>query len=115
MHVIPQVSITAFPATWEGYMDDCTALTIVEQPALPVELTATLELAADFAKASKSQATQAAYASDFRIFESWCRARGLSACQPPLRPCAAFKLTRHLPDAAHRRWGGGWPRSAIST
>jgi len=45
----------------------------------PAELTATLELAADFAKASKSQATQAAYASDFRIFESWCRARGLSA------------------------------------
>jgi site-specific recombinase XerD len=60
-------------------MDDCTALIIVEQPALPAELTATLELAADFAKASKSQATQAAYASDFRIFESWCRARGLSA------------------------------------
>jgi site-specific recombinase XerD len=38
---------------------DCTALTVVEQPALPAELTATLELAADFAKASK--ATQEAY------------------------------------------------------
>ena len=48
---------------------DCTALTVVEQPALPAELTATLELAADFAKASKAKATQAAYASDFRIFE----------------------------------------------
>jgi hypothetical protein len=54
---------------------DCTALTVVEQPALPVELTATLKLAADFAKASKARATQAAYESDFRIFES-CAARG---------------------------------------
>jgi hypothetical protein len=62
-----QASITAFP---EGKMEDCTALTIVEQPALPAELTATLELAADFAKASKAPATQAAYGSDFRIFES---------------------------------------------
>jgi hypothetical protein len=45
------------------------ALTVIEQPALPAELTSTLELAADFAKASKAKATQAAYASDFRIFE----------------------------------------------
>jgi hypothetical protein len=37
---------------------DCTALMVVEQPALPAELTATLELAADFAKASKAKATQ---------------------------------------------------------
>ena len=49
---------------------DCTALTVVEQPALPAELTATLELAADFARASKAKATQEAYGSDFRIFES---------------------------------------------
>ena len=49
---------------------DCTALTVVEQPALPAELAATLELAADFAKASKAKATQAAYESDFRIFDS---------------------------------------------
>ena len=49
---------------------DCTALTAVEQPTVPAELTATLELAADFAKASKAKATQDAYGSDFRIFES---------------------------------------------
>jgi hypothetical protein len=30
-----------------------------------------LELAADFAKASKAKATQDAYGSDFRIFEAW--------------------------------------------
>jgi hypothetical protein len=38
-------------------------------PALAAELTATLELAADFAKASKAKATQDAYGSDFRILE----------------------------------------------
>ncbi len=60
-------------------MEDCTALMVVEQLALPAELTEALELASDFAKASKAKATQEAYGSDFRIFESWCRARGLSA------------------------------------
>jgi hypothetical protein len=56
------------------------ALVTIEQPALPVELTATLELAADFAKASKSKATLAAYGSDWRIFDAcWTRYR------PPLR------------------------------
>ncbi len=50
-------------------MEDCTALVTVEQPALPVEFTESLELAADFARASKSPATQAAYQSDWRIFE----------------------------------------------
>jgi hypothetical protein len=40
------------------------ALIVPEQPALPAELTATLDLAADFA--SKAKATQEAYASDFR-------------------------------------------------
>ena len=48
----------------------CTDIAIIEQPALPAELTAALELAADFAKASKSKAAQDAYGSDFRIFEA---------------------------------------------
>jgi Phage integrase, N-terminal SAM-like domain len=71
------------------------ALTVIEQPALPVELTATLELAADFAKASKAKATQEAYGSDFRIFEAWCRARGLSAL-----PATAASLCAFLADQA---------------
>jgi site-specific recombinase XerD len=74
---------------------DCTAPTVVEQPALPAELTATLELAADFAKASKAKATQDAYESDFRIFESWCRTRGLK----PL-PASAESLCAFLADQA---------------
>ena len=40
--------------------DALKVLTVLEQPALSVELNATLELAADFAKASKAPATQAA-------------------------------------------------------
>jgi site-specific recombinase XerD len=58
--------------------------------ALPVELTATLELAADFARASKAKATQQAYASDLRIFEAWCAARGLNALPPSPATLAAF-------------------------
>jgi site-specific recombinase XerD len=69
---------------------DCTALTIIEQPALPAEFTATLELAADFARASKSPATQAAYGSDWRIFEAWCRARGLDALPTTPESLCAF-------------------------
>jgi site-specific recombinase XerD len=69
---------------------DCTALTVVEQPTLPAELTATLELAADFAKASKAKATQDAYGCDFRVFESWCRSRGLSALPATPESLCAF-------------------------
>src|SRR2546421_3968376 len=71
------------------------ALVTIERPALRVELTATLELAADFAKASKAPATQTAYASDFRIFEAWCTARGLCAL-----PATAAALCGFLADEA---------------
>ena len=73
-----------------------TALTVIEQPpALPAELIAPLKLAADFAKASKAPATQAAYGSDFRIFETWCTAHGLCAL-----PAAAAALCGFLADEA---------------
>src|SRR5215831_3117302 len=84
--------ITPIP---EGDIMDCTGIAVIEQPALPAELTATLELAADFAKASKAKATQDAYESDFRIFESWCRPRGLN----PL-PATAESLCAFLADEA---------------
>jgi hypothetical protein len=63
---VPQVPITAIPAG--GYMDECAALTVLEPASLPAELARTLELAADFVRASKAPATQAAYASDWQIF-----------------------------------------------
>jgi site-specific recombinase XerD len=62
---------------------------------LPAALTAPLRLAADFARASKAPATQAAYDSDFRIFEGWCAARGLSAL-----PATAAALCGFLADEA---------------
>jgi site-specific recombinase XerD len=67
-----------------------TALVILEQPALPAELTATLELAADFAKASKAKATIEAYESDFRIFGAWCRERDLGELPAQAATVCAF-------------------------
>jgi site-specific recombinase XerD len=55
------------------------ALVIVDQAGPLVELAATLELAADFARASKAKTTLAAYGSDWRVFERWCQERGLVA------------------------------------
>ena len=82
------------------------ALVTIERAALPAVLTATLELAADFAKASKAPATQAAYASDFHIFEAWCAARGLCArYRPRLRRCAAFWPVRRPPASGPVRSG----------
>ena len=69
---------------------DTTALTVTEQPALPAELLEPLRLAADFARASKAPATQEAYGSDFRIFEGWCRTRGLSPLPATPAAIAAF-------------------------
>jgi integrase len=66
------------------------ALTVIEQPALPAELLEPLRLAADFAQNSKAPATRAAYASDFRIFESWCLSRGLSPLPATPAAVAAF-------------------------
>src|SRR5215831_18669833 len=67
---------------------DCTDIAIIEQPPLPAELTATLELAADFARASKAKATQKAYG-------IWCQARGLNAL-----PASAESLCAFLADEA---------------
>jgi site-specific recombinase XerC len=45
-----------------------------------------LALALEFARAEKSEATRRAYSFDFRAFESWCAARGLSPL--PANPAA---------------------------
>jgi len=56
------------------------ALAIIEQPTTLPALQIDLGLAMDFARASKSKATLAAYASDWREFECWCEDRRI----PPL-------------------------------
>jgi hypothetical protein len=77
-------------------------------PVLPAALTAPLRLAADFARASKAPATRAAYDSDFRIFEDWCAARGISAL-----PATAAALCGFLADeAAAGRSQGLFPARA---
>jgi hypothetical protein len=58
--------------------------------APPAALTAPLKLAADFAKASKAPATQAAYGSDFRIFEELVR--GARPFRVTSHRCGAVRL-----------------------
>jgi site-specific recombinase XerD len=64
------------------------ALVTIDTPCLPVAFQAELELASDFAKASKSKSTIAAYGSGFRI--SWCRGRGLTALPATREAVVAF-------------------------
>ena len=66
------------------------ALTVIAEPVLPVVLADEIRLASDFAKASKSKATIAAYGTDFRIFEAWCRGRGLTALPATCEAVVAF-------------------------
>ncbi len=53
---------------------------------LPPALRIALDDAADYARAEKSPATRRCYASDFRIFQSWCETQGL--CALPAQPAA---------------------------
>ena len=66
------------------------ALAVIAEPALPVVFEAELELASDFAKASKSAATLKAYRTDFSIFEAWCRGRWLNALLARCEAVVAF-------------------------
>jgi site-specific recombinase XerD len=55
-------------------------------PALATDLTR----AAQLARKEKAAATRRAYRSDFRIFEAWCRGRGVSALPATPETVAAF-------------------------
>jgi site-specific recombinase XerD len=66
---------------------------IVARPpggCLPTELTSDLLRAAELAREEKAAATRRAYRSDFRIFEAWCRARGVSALPAAAEAVVAF-------------------------
>jgi hypothetical protein len=58
--------------------------------SLPVELAPDLTRAAEWAREEKAAATRRAYRSDFRIFEAWCRGRGVSALPASPEAVAAF-------------------------
>jgi site-specific recombinase XerD len=63
---------------------------ILPAAMLPAELAPDLSRAADYAREEKSPATRRAYRSDFRIFEAWCRARGVCALPASPEAVAAF-------------------------
>lgn len=65
--------------------------------AVPVLPPAEIELASDFARAEKSDATRRAYRGDFDAFRAWCGDRGVS----PL-PAAAETVAAFLAAEAHR-------------
>jgi site-specific recombinase XerD len=71
-------------------MEDCTALVTVEPATLPVEFAESLELASDFARASRAKATLEAYRSDVKIFTDWCLKRGLVPIPPTPEGLCAF-------------------------
>jgi site-specific recombinase XerD len=58
--------------------------------SLPASLTPELMRAAELAREEKSLATRRAYRSDFGIFDTWCRARGVSALPALPESVAAF-------------------------
>ena len=68
--------------------------TIHSVPVLPP---AEIELASDFARAEKAEATRRAYWGDFNAFRAWCGDRGVS----PL-PAAAETVAAFLAAEAHR-------------
>lgn len=63
--------------------------------SLPASANAELEAALSFASQEKSAATRRAYRSDWRVFTTWCSARGLE----PL-PAAPETVARFLSDQA---------------
>jgi site-specific recombinase XerD len=58
--------------------------------SLPAELASDLTRAANYAREEKAEATRRAYRSDFRIFEAWCRHRGVSGLPATPATVAAF-------------------------
>jgi site-specific recombinase XerD len=73
------------------------ALVLLARPAAIAELANTLELAADFARASKAKSTLTAYGSDWRVFECWCEERSLAAL-----PASPEGVCGFLADEASR-------------
>ena len=74
-----------------------------------------LERAAEFKKAARAAATHRAYASDWKIYEAWCSARGLQPMPAHPEQIAAFVANQvHAgakPSTVERRGCGDQPSS----
>jgi site-specific recombinase XerD len=68
--------------------------------SLPAALAPDLTRAAEWAREEKAAATRRAYRSDFRIFEAWCRGRGVSAL--PASPEAVVAFLAHDVETGSR-------------
>jgi site-specific recombinase XerD len=66
----------------------------------PAEASVSLESAAAYAAAEKSEATRRAYAGDFADFRAWCESRSVSALPAAIETAAAYLA--HLADAGLR-------------
>ncbi len=62
----------------------------LEAPTLPGVLMAEIESAAAYAKASRASSTQRVYASDWKIFLTWCDARSIEPLPADPRAVATF-------------------------
>src|ERR1700722_13633112 len=68
-----------------------TDLTVIEAPSLPsLLIEEDLDAAAEFLVAEKAGSTQAAYRSDYKIFVSYCTARGLAAMPATVETVMGF-------------------------
>jgi hypothetical protein len=65
------------------------SLTVISG-GLPAALGPDLAAAVDLAKAEKAASTRKAYGTDFRIFRTWCEARGVSALPAAPETVAAY-------------------------
>ena len=69
-----------------------TTLPVIQDApcSIPAALAPDLAAAVDYAKAEKSPATRKAYATDFRLFKSWCDGKGAQALPAAAETVAAF-------------------------
>src|SRR5450759_5492160 len=71
-----------------------TRVLVVTGPAsMPAALEREVDRAANYARAEKSEATRSSYRTDFKIFGSWAKERGVSALPAAPEAVAAFLAT----------------------
>jgi site-specific recombinase XerD len=91
----------------------------------PVDLASLVERAKEYAADARASSTRRAYLADFRVFEAWCAAQGLTSMPAP--PSVVAVYLTHLADSgrkvatleraltgivhAHRSRGFDWPRA----
>jgi site-specific recombinase XerD len=84
-----------------------TNLTVIETSEnLPAALGPDLVSAVDLAQAEKAASTRKAYGTDFRLFKTWCDARGVSSLPAAAETVAAYvaaESSRSRPSTLGRR------------